>query len=73
MSTSSRDMTGSGGLGAFLQKKFLEQLSLECQKMAFCVVGNHVCIIDFHPGMEIMILPYNLYFENLKRLKLEFT
>ena len=58
-----------GGLGACPQKNFLKQLSLECQKMPFCVVGNHVCIIDFHPGMENMILPSNLCCGNLKKLK----
>ena len=50
-------------------KKFLKQLSLECQKILFCVVGNHVCNIDFHPGIENMILHSNLYCANLKRLK----
>ena len=67
VSTSSRDIWV---LGACPQKNFLKQLSLECQKIPFCVVGNHVCIIDFHPWMENMILPSNLYCANLKKLKI---
>ena len=66
VSTSSRDIWG---LGDRPPKNFLKQLSLQCQKMPFCVVGNHVCIIDFHPGMEYMILPSDLYCANLKKLK----
>ena len=67
VSTSSRDIWGSRGSPP---EKFPKQLSQECQKMPFCVVGNHVCIIDFHPGMENMILPSDLYCANLKKLKI---
>ena len=66
VSISSRDIWGSGGLPP---ENFPKQLSLECQKIPFCVVGNHLCIIDFHPGMENMILPSNLCCTNLKKFK----
>ena len=58
-----------GGLGACPQKNLLKQLSLECQKMPLCIVGNHVCIIDFHPWMENMMLLSILYCANLKTLE----
>ena len=56
VSTSSKDIWGSGGMPS-------EKV------MPFCIVGNHVCIIDFHSGMENIILPSNLYCVSLKRLK----
>ena len=65
VSTSSRTF----GIYGLAPENFHKQPSLKCQKMPSCKVGNHVCIIDFHPGMENMILPSNLYCTNLKKLK----
>ena len=57
-----------GVWGTCPQKNFLKQLSLEGQKMAFCVVEKHVYIINLHSWIENMILPFNLYCTNLKKL-----
>ena len=64
-STSSRYIWGSGGL---LPEQFSKTPS-RMPENAILLSGNHVFITDFHPGMENVILPSNMYCTNFKKLK----
>ena len=57
------------GVWGLAPEKFSKAALSRMSENAFCIVGNYVRIIDFHPGMENMIRPSNLYCANLKRLK----